>query len=569
MATGQLTKVVEQLRRAVQAQDPLSDGRLLGAFIDRGDEAAFSAIVRRHGPMVMGVCRRVLRQPHDVDDAFQATFLVLVRKAAAIAVPEQLGNWLYGVAYKTALKARTLTVRRAAREKQVAEMPEVPATPAPMNDLRSLLDQELSRLPERYRVPIVLCDLEGKTRKEVAEQLAWPEGTVSGRLARARELLAKRLARHGLTLSAGGVAHMLAETTASAAPVLLSEAVRNACLLAAGNPAGTISPSVAALTQGVIQAMLYAKVKVFAAALLTIGCLAWLGGGYLGQRAQAENAVSEAVLVAQGRDGKTDPAAPAVSARVAEVFNDGKTIVLEIPAKERGQEPTRQTIKLTDKTEVAFFAVGVDGAKPAVDQQAQVWFQAGSSEVPAKAHFTQVDRSRGGRSFISAKVSAVAADGKSITLEIPQGRDPNAEKKMIEIKMNEQTKLTYSYVPKDGAKPTVGYQAEVWLDAETRDGPAVKIHFSDVNKRREANLTGKIVGVNGNRLTLEVPSANRGEAPQKVDIKLTISTDIKFYGVGPNEAQLKEGLGAQVFLESDSQNTAAVIVIRKAGPRGR
>ena len=153
------------------------------------DEAAFEALVRRHGPMVLGVCRRVLRNHHDAEDAFQATFLVLVRKAASIVPREMVANWLYGVAYRTALKARSMIARQRVRERQVTEMPEPEAAEPDdcWRDLQPLLDQELSRLPDKYRVPIVLCDLEGKTGKEAARQLGWPEGTVASRLARGRD----------------------------------------------------------------------------------------------------------------------------------------------------------------------------------------------------------------------------------------------------------------------------------------------------------------------------------------------------------------------------------------------
>src|SRR5262249_40356593 len=148
----------------------------------------------RHGPMVWGVCRRLLVNHHDAEDVFQATFLVLVRKAASIVPREMLGNWLYGVAYQTAVEAPATTPRQRAREKQVTAMPEPETQPAETwHALQPVLDQELSRLPDKYRVPVVLCDLEGKTRRAVAQQLGWPEGTVAGRLARARALLARRL----------------------------------------------------------------------------------------------------------------------------------------------------------------------------------------------------------------------------------------------------------------------------------------------------------------------------------------------------------------------------------------
>ena len=185
--------------------------------MSRREEVVFEAIVQRHGPMVWGVCRRVLRDHHDAEDAFQATFLVLARKAASVMPREKLGNWLYGVACQTAMKARATTSKRRAREKQVPEMPEPEGGREDRrDDLLPLLDQELSRLPEKYRMPIVLCDLEGKTHRQAAEQLGWPIGTVSGRLSRARSMLAERLTRRGVTLAGGSLAVLLSQDSASA-----------------------------------------------------------------------------------------------------------------------------------------------------------------------------------------------------------------------------------------------------------------------------------------------------------------------------------------------------------------
>jgi len=218
MATTQTSKVIQHLRRAVLVQDGagLTDGQLLGDFIERQDEAAFAALVKRHGPMVWGVCRRLLNH-EDAEDAFQAAFLVLVRKAASIMPREMVANWLYGVAHQTALHSRRTAARRTAREKQMVKMPEAATTEQDLwNDLQPLLDQELSRLPDKYRVVIVLCDLEGKTRKEAAEQLGCPEGTVAGWLARGREMLAKRLAKRGVVLSSGTLVAMLSHNAVSA-----------------------------------------------------------------------------------------------------------------------------------------------------------------------------------------------------------------------------------------------------------------------------------------------------------------------------------------------------------------
>jgi RNA polymerase sigma factor (sigma-70 family) len=270
MATGQVSEVLQHLGRMALLPAEPTDRQLLEDYLSRHDEAALGALVRRHGPMVWGVCRRVLPDYHDAEDAFQATFLVLTRRAASIASRELLANWLYGVAHQTALNARTMAARRRGRETQVAEMPEPAATePEVLSDLRPLLDEELSRLPEKYRAVIVLCDLEGKTRTEAARQLGRPEGTVGGWLARARAMLAKRLARRGITISCGALAMMLSRSVVSAdvPPSVMSSTIKVASLFAASQ-ADAIPVRVAALTQGVLNAMLLSKLKNAAVALV-------------------------------------------------------------------------------------------------------------------------------------------------------------------------------------------------------------------------------------------------------------------------------------------------------------
>jgi RNA polymerase sigma factor (sigma-70 family) len=219
MTVGPLNGVIQRLRQiAGSGAAEATDGQLVGRFLECRDQPAFEALVARHGPMVLGVCRRVLGSGSDADDAFQATFLVFVRKARSIVRRERVGGWLYRIAYRTARKARAAAHRRRTQETPIQDM----AHPAADNDvlwrdLRPVLDQELDRLPERYRLPVVLCDLEGRSRDEVARQLAWPDGTLSSRLARARQLLAKRLARRGVLFSGGALAATLAGNGATAA----------------------------------------------------------------------------------------------------------------------------------------------------------------------------------------------------------------------------------------------------------------------------------------------------------------------------------------------------------------
>lgn len=282
MPTTRMSGVIHYLRRAVPPRDlsGLTDRQLVEAYINRCEEAALATLVHRHGPMVWGVCRRVLRDHHDAEDAFQATFLVLVRKASSIASPELLANWLYGVARQTALKARATSAKRRARERQVAEMPEPAVTERDLwHDLRPLLDQEVSRLPDKFRVAIVLCELEGKTRKEAARQLDVPEGTLAAWLARGRVMLAKRLARHGLAVSGGSLMAALSQNAVSAcAPTsAVVSTIKAATLFAAGRAAapGLISAKVVALTEGVLRAMFLTQIK-FGSALL-LGAAVMLG----------------------------------------------------------------------------------------------------------------------------------------------------------------------------------------------------------------------------------------------------------------------------------------------------
>ena len=186
-----MNPLILQLRKVILGLDGgLSDGQLLERFVAERDEAAFAALVRRHGPMVQRVCRHVVGDEHDAEDAFQATFLVLARKAGSIVPREAVANWLCGVAFRTGQAGRAARLRRRAREQQVVELPHPAVRPPADPDFVPLLDRELNRLPEKFRLPIILCGLEGRGRKEVAAQLALPEGTLASRLDTARRILA-------------------------------------------------------------------------------------------------------------------------------------------------------------------------------------------------------------------------------------------------------------------------------------------------------------------------------------------------------------------------------------------
>src|SRR5262245_8023014 len=210
-----------------------SDAELLGRFVSEGNEEAFTALVKRYGPLVLGVCRRVLHRAEDVEDAFQATFIVLVRKAGVIGRDRPLGSWLYGVARRVARKAGSEAAKRRAREGKASRLSRAKGIPE-MNgsDLHAALEEEVGRLPEKYRAPILLCYFEGKTKEEAGLALGWPGGTVSTRLARGRQRLREALRRRGVVLSGAALfAILTGEKLKAAVPTAMLNATVQAGLL--------------------------------------------------------------------------------------------------------------------------------------------------------------------------------------------------------------------------------------------------------------------------------------------------------------------------------------------------
>ena len=348
----------------------MGDGELLDRFASRRDEAAFAALVARHGPMILGLCRQWLRDPHDAEDAFQAVFLVLARKAGTIRDPELLGNWLYGVARRTAEKARGRIARRRSREgreatmddREVAAEPDDPGRLADDGERSEVLHQELGRLPAKFRLPIVLCHLEGLTHEEAARRLRVPVGTIRSRLSRGRDRLRDRLGRRGLAIPAVAVAAALEGGTASArmVPSLIDRTARAAVQVGAGRTAtGVASAAAVELANEVTRSLLMTKMKTMAAALLSLGAVAgagaitagaWFGGApreavprvALERKVEDEKPAEvpkegKMMMTASGRvlepDGKPATGArvvilarPRAVGRVAELGNDNETL---------------------------------------------------------------------------------------------------------------------------------------------------------------------------------------------------------------------------------------------------
>jgi RNA polymerase sigma factor (sigma-70 family) len=507
MPAGHVSQLMPTLRRVVLARQAAarSDGELVGAFVAARDADAFAELVRRHGPMVLGVCRRVVGDRAAADDAFQAVFLVLVRRAAAVRPRERVGNWLYGVAYRTALKARSGLARRRAREKQVLVMPE-PTAPAPPDwtDLQPVLDEELARLPDRLRLPVVLCDLEGRPQREVARHLNVPPATLATRLAAARRTLARRLTRRGVALSGGALAGLLGSPAAAPAvhPALAAGLVRAVETAAAG---GALSPLVSAnavhLSEGVMRMIVLAKLK--ALAVLTATALVLTTGLGLGlvPAAADDNPPPRPGVGRSGPDGPA-PAAPAnpIDRAVADRLDklvgeaagaDDATFLRRLCLDARGTPPT--------DVETWFFVSDGDDDKRTKlvewlteDDATQAALAKKLGVTPDRVRVIRVRLAPDGKRLVAiddrraaeARAAAVIPDGGSLLT----GR----------LKLADALEVALSSPAAD--KKPGGALARV-----EADGPAEPVVVADPDRsgvRLWADLTGKAVKGNPERQTL-------------------------------------------------------------------
>jgi RNA polymerase sigma factor (sigma-70 family) len=345
MATAPFTSVLQHLRTMAKPTEDSSDQELVQRYAETADPTAFAALVRRHGPLVHGVCRRVLGAGPDLDDVFQATFVVLLKKVASIRKQASVASWLYGVAYRLAIDLKSQRRRRQARAdlQSVAEnqaMHNDPSRCASLRELTAVLDEELQRLPAWARAAVVTCHLEGMSYTEAAEHLGWRLGTLKTRLGRARNLLRQRLLRRGVTLSLLGLCMALSERAQAAVPAVLMQATLR-CVSPKAVPA-----SVAVLAEGAAHALTVGKVKGVVLALCAV-CLLGLAGGALAWQASPDESTGGSATVVQEQQAKEpvqqqQPDANVKSKEQADVSAED-------------EQRFRATLKITDKALLDFF----------------------------------------------------------------------------------------------------------------------------------------------------------------------------------------------------------------------
>jgi RNA polymerase sigma factor (sigma-70 family) len=367
MPAGKLTHLMSRLGQGdSNGMRSAADGELLTLFVAERNEEAFAELVYRHSGLVFGVCRRVTGNHHLAEDAFQAVFVVLAAKAAAVRPPHAVAAWLHGVAWRTASRARTMADRRRRREVVVSALPEpIPRSPEEMPDAVAVLDEEIARLPAHYRLPLVMCELQGQSRKEVAGRLGIPEGTLSSRLAHARKVIANRLRQRGIALSVAGLTAVLTQAASGQAPVALAANVTAAATR------GTIPAHVTKLSHGVLRIMFLDKLKTtIPLAVLVAGLVACAAIAAVPRSQPPEPPqilpTPPVILAAKRTDpppAKTAPEKPIPEGRIL-VYNQGKRLFLTPDGKPDGEFPGP-----TDKTNPFYkardFALSPDGKRVA------------------------------------------------------------------------------------------------------------------------------------------------------------------------------------------------------------
>ncbi|MBX9581638.1 MAG: sigma-70 family RNA polymerase sigma factor [Gemmataceae bacterium] len=504
MATAKLSEMVSRLGRRPAAPTADTDAELLGRFLATRDEAAFAEVVRRHGPLVFGVCRRTAGDYHLAEDAFQAVFVVLAAKAGSVRPRAALPSWLYGVARRTALRARTMRDRRRKWEAR-ARMP-VPPSPAPEDDeLVAVVDEEVGRLPDGLRRAVVLCELQGKSRKEAAAALGVPEGTVSSRLAAARKALADRLRRRGVALSVTGLTAALGQVAAAAVPCeLVARAVASSL--------GVAPAPVAALSNGVLRMMQLSKLKLVPVALaLAAGVVYAVGVGPAADDKKNPGAGApgspKPVATAKPADPKPLPKGPNkilvyASGHLTLLDPDGKN-PKQVSENRQGLMPGTHTLLSPDGTGYAtLIQVDKPGETPAGESPRR------------KLYVRKFDEPEPGRDFgVHCQTFCWSPDGTRLAVsEFPDAGDklPDAAHHLVDAKTGAKTalKLPANHIALAWA---AGDKLLTTSIAGTPQAPVAKLHLMNLDGTEHKAVTD---GKNPSIMGLPSPDGKRVLAMQ-------------------------------------------------------
>lgn len=543
-----LARLVRQVRRHVDPQADVGDAALLAQWVDHADHNAFELLLWRHGPMVWQTCRRVLRHDHDAEDAFQAAFLTLARKAASVRRSDSLAGWLYRVAFRAALAARG----RKPEAEALGDLDDVADARRDDAELRGRIDEEIRRLPPRYREAFVLCCLQGHTTDEAAETLGCPRGTVGTRVAWARRRLRERLGRD--------------------VPCLLCGAPLSGPLVEAAMKTVTedATPVVAELCREVMTMLLIHKIKTAFAWIAPVLIVAAGFGavGMTGVRAEKPAAEKKKPNADKPKsDKKPDankPAGPDVQGIIKSAVNEGKLLTIVTKPKDKNSDEQTVEIKLTDKTQALFFGVGTGGTEVKEGQGVSIWFAENSKDTAARAHFHGDKNAKGAKPSLAGPLSAVADDGKSITVVI-KPKKKNEEAVVQTVKINDKTGVTFANVEAGGAKLATEMQVSVWL-AEGSDDVAARVtawgkaELPGGKKGGEgAAHVGQVSAIDkdGKSVTITVASKTKGEEPKQVALKLTDKSKLVFSGVGAGAAKIVLGQTATVWVDQAAIGTVA------------
>ena len=532
MALAQLDGIRKVFDR-VRGDADHGDGELLTRYRRERDQDAFGSLVRRHGPMVLGVCRRVLRDSHAAEDAFQATFVVLAKKADAVRPPDRLAPWLYGVAYRTALKARGRAFRRQQVEQEyaaeVSNRP--PASSEEGADLLPIIDEQLNALPEKYRTPLVLCAMRGLNKAEAAERLGLPEGTVSSRLARAREMLRDRLTRRGVVVPAAALGVALAADTLQAAvpPALAASAA------GVGSGTALVPATVLTLSHEVLRSMSLFKLKALCAVAMSVA----LAGGGVG-------------LYAVGADEKkpAPPAEkPAVKPEKPGAKPDGEKPKPAPDGEKKPEKPLKPALRsgakvasVDAKESTVMLAVKGDGgvveklfpvapdAKITVDGK-----DAKLADVPKNS--TAAYAAGATKDGTLPKITELRITGSTVTGVVKEVSATDialeSEKKPQAFKVTGDTKVTVNGKDAKPADLKAGDKVAITMKADESAALSIAVGKGDgekpVKPTKNPTFGGKITDVDAVAKSITI-SVGKGDAVKDMPVKLTADAKITVDG---------------------------------------